>query len=591
MPFLVLLVPAVVVLLWYIDRTFVDTVWEDGFIYVPLIGRFLEGHLAPGDLFIHFGEHLLFGQAVLNLLNAKFLALDMRLDAVVSLTAYAATAAIIYAECSRVFSNIRAYLLGILFVPLGLLCFSLVSPPTLLMSTQFACGSAVALLIAWFLQQGFNTSTMDNPRPRWPLIGMLILIPLYFLVFSSAYFPGLVLGLGAMYLCRAIITRRWHIRHMVSLAAVIAACVMLYYWYVFQTTGLYSGQGSFLNRLSYYFSTGIFDTILSYIAGISSSVMDQHTIMERLPWEAGNVFLVLGGAMAIMGAVALWLFFKTGMYRKTYLPIYCMFYPLGIITSVRFGRGMIGGWGWMTNEWYSFQTKFFVIGAVWILLYALVEYMPRVRIEWASIVKLMKSWPIIFASVALAFIFACHAYANVAQWHRGPYVHIWLAEKRNALLFPEFYDNPANVILWPEASMIEGRAILEKHELSCFSPRGLADIFAGSPDGVLYISGWYTDNWVGRKGYAALMAQAEGGVSFEGFVPDFISSNYVEVRLNDEVIFTGNLAGGVKTSFSGHSRKGINLIAVTCEREVAPASIGVNPDLRPLAFWLSIQRQ
>jgi hypothetical protein len=589
-PFLVLLIIAVLILLWYIDRTWVNTVWEDGFIYVPLIGRFLDGHLALGDLFVRFGEHLLFGQTVLYLFDAKFLALDTRLDPVIFLVSFSTIAAIVYAECSRIFSTVRLYVLGILFVPLGLLCFSLVAPPEMLMSTQFACGTTVALLIAWFLQRDFGALAINGPRPRWPFFGMLIFIPLYFLFFSGAYFPGLVIGVGAMYACRIIITRQWHMRHMMPVITVIVSCMLLYFWYVLMVPGLYSGQGSTLSHLGHFF-TDISNTFLSYIAGIGSSVIDQHTIMDRLSAETvQTAFLVFGGAMTIIGIVALWLFFKTKMYRKTYLPIYCMFYTLGIITAVRFGRGTIGDWTLLTNEWYSFHLRFFAIGVVWILLYALMEYRQQIHINWANLVKL-KSWSVAFVLGALVFIFVCQGYANVAQWHRGPYVHTWLVEKRNALLFTEFFDNPADVVLWSSAEFTQDRIILEKYQLSCFSPQALANIFASSPDGILRISGWYDDDWVSRKGYAALNTEADGDISFEGFSPNFISSNNIEVRLNDEIIFAGDIAGGDKVSFSGHLQKGLNTIAVTCEKEVVPASIEINPDQRLLALRILIQAQ
>ena len=585
MPFLVILVPVVIVLLWYIHRTYVDTVFLDGFIFVPLIDRFLEGNWSLSDLFSPSWEHLLVGYGTLSLFNAKFLALDMRLDPVMFLAAYAFTAAIVYAECSRVSNTVRSYMLGILFVPLGLLCFSLVAPPMMLMSTQFAWGSAVALLIAWFLQRDFNTSAVDPPRPRWPLIGMLVLMPLYFLGFSSAYFPGLVLGLGAMYIFRALLTGKWRERRIILVAVVVTVCVLLYGYYMFVAPPLSPGQMPISNSSAHYF-TDPAGTIMSYLAGIGSGLIDIHTLELTTP----SVILVIGGVMVVISAVALWLFVRTGMYRKTYLPVYCMFYSLGVMTAVRVGRGLYGDWGFITGEWYSFHLRFFVIGVVWILLYVIYERVRRSRVGEVRLVE-WRSWPVVFAISAILFVGACHAAANIAQWQRGLSVHAWLEEKRNALLFPEFYDNASDLLYVSAEDLTKYRAILEKHSLSCFSPRGWADVVADSRDGILRFSGWYDDDWVGRKGYAVFTAQAEGEVSFEGFVPDFIDSNYVEVSLNDEVIFTGELAGGDRTSFSGHVRKGRNVIAVTCEREASPASLGVNPDLRPLAFRLSIQFQ
>jgi hypothetical protein len=582
LPFLIFLVPVVIVLLLYINRTFVDTVFLDGFIFVPTIGSFLEGNVRLGDLIVRFGEHLIFGYGALSLLNAKILALDMRLDPVMFMAAYTMTAAIVYAECSRVFNHVRLIIFGILFVPLGLLCFSLVAPPGMSMTTQFAWGSAVALLIAWFLQRDFDTSKESRHRPYWPIIAILILVPIYFLIFSGAYFPGLVLGLGAMYVFRAFITGCWRDRGLVILAAVIVICALSYYYYVFVAFHLYSGQGSLWNHIAHLFTDPI-DTGKYYLAGIGAGLIDLHTLERANP----EIFLVLGGVMAVVSAVALWLFVRTGMYRKTYLPVYCMFYSLGVMIAVHVGRGLIGNWGWIANDWYSFHLRFFTIGVVWILLYVIYERVCRSRVGEVRLVE-WRSWPVVFAISAILFVGACHAAANIAQWQRGLSVHAWMAEKRNALLFPEFYDNADAVLLWPPEDVAKCRAILEEHELSCFSPRGWADVVADSRDGILRF-GWDRDDWIGRKGYAVLIAQDEATISFDGYMPEFIPKNYVEVRLNDEVIFAGDLAGGARLSFAGHLRKGRNIITVNCERAVSPSSLGINPDMRPLALHLNIQ--
>lgn len=198
---------------------------------------------------------------------------------------------------------------------------------------------------------------------------------------------------------------------------------------------------------------------------------------------------------------------------------------------------------------------------------------------------------VVFVVVSLVFIFSCQMVANVAQWERGPSIHAWLEEKRNVLLFPQYANNVSDVLLWPEEEIAKDRTILEQHALSSFSPRGgLADVFADSPDGIYRFSGWYSDDWIGCQGYAVFNSESESEISFDGFVPEFIPTNNVEVRLNNYVVFVGDLAGGARTSFTGHLRKGINVVNVTSEREVIPASLGINPDLRPMAFHLIINR-
>jgi hypothetical protein len=202
-----------------------------------------------------------------------------------------------------------------------------------------------------------------------------------------------------------------------------------------------------------------------------------------------------------------------------------------------------------------------------------------------------KSWLIAFVLVSLVFIFGCQIMANVAQWNRGPFVHAWMEDKRNALLFPQFFENVSSVLLWPEGEVALDRMILKQYKLSAFSQQNIAEIIAGNPDHILRFPNWYDDNWIGRQGYAIMNAESEDNVSFDGYAPEFIPKNHIEVRLNNETIFARDMAGGEKVSFDGGLRKGTNEVAVSCDREVSPVSIGVNSDARPIAFRLLINRK
>lgn len=588
LPFLIILTPAVFMMLWYINRTYINTVFLDGFFFIPTIGSFLDGNWAAfGDFFNPAGTHILAGYGIFNLLNAKFLALDTRLDAVMFIIAYITIAAVIYAECSKIWSAVRSYMLSILFIPLGLLCFSLVSPPGILMTVQFVWGSALALLIACLFQREFNASTANIPRSRWLLVIMFILILLYFLFFSGSYFPGLISGLAAMYIFRALLTKKWCERRIILAAAIIGICALLYSLYVL--TPQSGQQGLATNGVVRYFTDPI-DTIKFYIAGFGASLMDQFTLMDRYPFETvKSIYLVIGSIMTVIGVAAIWLFIRTKMYAKTYLPIYFMFYPVGIMTVVRTGRGELG-WQWIINNWYSFHLKFFVIGVVWILLHALAERILHVHTGKICLAK-FKSWSVAFILAALAFIFVCHIPANIAQWRRSPYVRAWLEEKRSALLFPEFFDPSIDVLYWPKEDLAKSRDVLKKYSLSSFSPKEWGNIVTDSHDGIIRSGDWYGDGWIGYKGYGVFMAREEGKISFEGYMPEFIPNNHIEVRLNDKVIFSGDFVGGSRPSFIGYSQKGRNIIAITCKRAISPASLGINSDARLLAFRLSVRME
>ena len=421
--------------LWYIRRTFIDLAFEDALMHLPMIGDFLSGHGSLRELVGPFyGGHLLFGYRVLMLVNARFFSLDMRLDPVMSVAASAAMAAVIYAEfTSRLKETLRPLTSGLLASPLVMLCFSLVAPPVMLMTTQFVWGTLAALLIAWLLQRDFRRDPHDTRVFTANNVGAMVLSVIYFLALSGAYFPGFLAGVIAMVAVRWIVGRRRPERRLWVAGSVIFASAVIYTWFANRS----AGQGTASGGLRTFF-THPSDTLLSYVTGLGASLVDIHT----LEGHSQVIWLVLGFALLALTVAALVAYFRLRLYEMSYVPLYCLAYPLGVITMVRIGRSDLGGWSWMGNEWYLFHYRFFVIGLVWILLYAAVAVVRRgwrPAREWKSMGTLVALLVVLTAIL----VGGTHLIANGKQWRRGPYVKYWLEDKRNALLFPKYYDDPS----------------------------------------------------------------------------------------------------------------------------------------------------
>jgi hypothetical protein len=557
--------------------------FADGLLPVPMIGRFLAGSWSWADLLGRpFGEHLLFGYRAIELINAKLFSFDLRVDAMLFVVAFAVTAAIIYAEFSRAFAVVTTQLLVPLFLPVGLLCFSLVAPPGGFMTTQFVLGAALALLVAWLLERDWEDPLARvGGRPIWPVVSALALLPVYFFVFSGAYFPGFLLGIVAMYAFHSLLSHaKW--REPRTLAVLLASLACAAGYLVVLTTFGLSTQSTDSSGIANFFSDPA-NTALSYLAGIGASVIDIHTV-ER---SSSSILLVVGGLMAATGMVAVWLFIRTRMYLKTYLPVYCIFYTLGIITSVRMGRGLLGDWTWPANEWYAFHMRFFAIGVAWILLYALVEALERIRRRETRPASLA-SWPIVFVTLAVATFGAIQLEANVAQWQRGPSVQQWYDQKRLALLYPQLFDAPAEILLASPADIAAARAVFQQFGLSSFSSAGSTPGASAAGLSVIRGGGWYSDDWVGTEGRAAFTTPVEMDAQFTVSVPEFIPANGVVVRVDDNVVFDASVTGGTTRTFSAHLQQGVNVVRVTCEHAVSPASLGAGADVRPLGCQVTV---
>jgi len=269
--------------------------------------------------------------------------------------------------------------------------------------------------------------------------------------------------------------------------------------------------------------------------------------------------------------------------------VYCIFYTLGIITSVRMGRGLLGDWTWVANEWYAFHMRFFAIGVAWILVYALVQAVQRIRRREARLVS-WTSWPIVFVGLAVLGFGAIQLGVNVAQWHRGPWVQQWFEQKRLALLYPQLYDVPAETLSASPADVAAARAVFQQYDLSSFSSPYSMPGSDRTGFGVLRLDGWSSDDWVGLEGSAALTTPIAADVRLTVLVPEFIPANRLVIRLDDRVVFDASVAGGTTRSFTAHLHQGRNVVRVTCQHAVSPASLGVSGDLRPLGCQVTVRK-
>ena len=579
-PFFLVALPGLVLSLIYVGRSWTDVVFLDGFIQVPIIGQFMAGHLPWGELLQPRGEHVLLGYGLFSLFNARFLGLDMRLDPVAFALSFLLLSGVVYLEFSKALKTEKSWLLTAAFLPLALIGFSLTAPPLMLMATQFSWGASLAVLVGWLLQKEFDRPPGFAARLSRPLLGALLGVVVYYLVFSGSYFPGLLFGLAGMIIFRCAAERQkpdWR-AGTVILTAVI--CSSLYVYRVFVVEP-WPESVSMSQRISHLVNTPR-DTFLTYLAGIGAGVVDGHSVENNMP-----ALLYLGGAMLLITGFAFWLFFKARMHRATYLPIFCIFYTLGVISAVRLGRGQIGDWRWIANEWYSFHLRLLCLGVTWILIFAIVgRWRARSAEETAD--GALAGWKVLIALASLAFIFTSHGFANYRQWNRGLGIRGWAEEKRRAMLYPEFTDQ--SVLLWPPTETAAARSVLEKYHLSSFSIHSLKDFFAIYPDGLIRFTGWGQDNWVAGNGSASFFSGKSGDVAVVGQLPPFIPSAKVDVFLNGKPIFSGKLSANQITSFAGKTQRGLNILTIQSNQSVAPAKAGSNGDMRPVSLHVNAIR-
>jgi hypothetical protein len=397
---------------------------------------------------------------------------------------------------------------------------------------------------------------------------------------GGAYFPGFLAGIGAMALARRLCRRKRLERRYWVVAAVILATAAGYSWFASQS----AEQGNAAGGLRLYFSNAG-DTILSYITGVGASLVDSHT----LEGHSQTIWLMLGFLLLALAVCAVVLFVRLRLYEQSYLPMYCLAYPLGVITMIRVGRASFS-WEWMGNEWYAFHYRLFAVGVVWILISAAVVV---VRRGWRPSLSWRNGGTLVMVLVVATAVVvgASHLIANGKQWRRGPYVRYWLEDKRNALLFPQYYKDPSGVLLPPKGGLEESRAVLERHHLSSFSAHSMAALNDASGYTVIPLDGWSGDGWIGRQASGAVLAETDGSVTMTARVPDFLPRNRVEVKVNGQTVFAGEISAGDERTFTAAVTEGLNEIDVVTGRTASPLALGIGRDERELGVLVTVLPQ
>lgn len=573
-PLLVSLVVGLLVSAFYVRRTYVDVVLLDGFAHVPFVDQVLDGDATLSSVTAEpfFGEHLYLGYRAIMILNGALFDLDMRLDPVLFVFAYAAVAVLYHLEIVKVTGRGGRWPLWLVSAGVIFLCFSLVAPPLMLMTTQFVLACTVAIGIAVLAQRG-----VYDGRHRLPWLAALALLPVYFLL-SGAYFPGLLAGLVGMHVARGLIERRgWLDRRYLALLGTALLCAAAYAGLL---VGTQEGQGESVSGGLFSFLADSGRFVLVYLAGLSAAVLDSHTL-ER---SSDTLLVVVGSLMAATTALALLLFWRTRMYERTYLPIFSIFYSLGIMTAVLAGRGDRTGWRGITAEWYAYHLRFLVIGVVWVLLHALVQALTARGPAAGRPAR--RAAQVLGIAAGLTLVTATQAYGNQAQWERGPHVKAYYAEKQRALVYPELYPDDSAVLLWPAPALDEAREALREHQLSAFSE---VDLDTLEQDAAPVTGGdWYSDGWIGRQGQAVLRASTSRTLNLQLDAAPFIPTNRITVRLGDRVILAEELGAGASLRLAVPLAAGVNVLRIEAATAVSPESLGLSPDERPLSVYATL---
>jgi hypothetical protein len=145
-----------------------------------------------------------------------------------------------------------------------------------------------------------------------------------------------------------------------------------------------------------------------------------------------------------------------------------------------------------------------------------------------------------------------------------------------ARIDPATIDQRTAVFMWVDSSQSPARLVTSDSKRTGF--------------GLPSFDGWSADGWVGLEGRAALTTPVAADARLTLSVPGFIPANQIVVRVDDRVVFDASVAGGTTRSFNAHLYQGLNIVRVTCQHAISPASLGISGDIRSLGCRVTVQK-
>jgi hypothetical protein len=557
----------------YINRSLIDVAFLDGLMPLPMVEKYFQGNLSFKDINMNWGEHRLIGYSLIFLFNTIFFHLNMKLESYIFLMSYLIIGLILY----FVYKDFLVKALNkkvnkwmtFSYLPILFLIFSLVHPPGMLMTTQFIVGTLFFVTTSVYLNKIFLGS-----KRNIDLIFFLMFMLIYILIFSGANFGGMLLGFLISFLLKIFIFEKK--KPSLFLTISIIYTILLVTSYIFLNT--FDNDGVSLLEKVFIFFSRFGESFLSLLAGISATTLDIHTFEELLGGR--NVFVLINGSVLfLLGMYSAYKYIFLKIYRFSYMPIFLIMYSLGFIFISRLGR-LDGGWMWPMNDWYSLHLYFYLIGILWILFYDVFEKYTQLSTKSLKIFFKNYLWTLIIFIFSIFWIFSFQLTSNLAQWRRGPYVREWLETKRMALI--DQTDENLEALLWTKEESLKAIDILKKYKLSVFRDGGYVD----KQNGLVKLSGWNSDGWIGRDAKIMIVDSKEGILSMNFYIPADVFNDVYKNSIVLKIINGEKIIGQREFVVDSFNKGPIDVIFDIPKNEVLNLEIKLDKSFVPVNYGL-----
>ncbi len=459
-----------VVYIIYCKVTFVELPHMTWFDQIPLADLYYSGKLQISDLFSRYGEHGMLANNLIYLVNVIFFHGTTLFDVYLNDFNVMVSGGLLIYSTIKTLEPRRSMIFWVMVE--SVFMFSFFQASSGAMETQVRLGLLFFLLAMLMVDQELG----ENECSKLHFAVTEILIVLSINVFGTLYSFAGVPCVWAIIIFLFFKNRKWGKRSII-IASTYLATIPIYLIEYGDFLRGESGIGASLLSVFLHPIELMKGVFAWYANGVLGWAFHESSIYRA------TFFLAVGAVVFILTLLSVILFFREQMYKKTWLPLMCIVYGIGVFTLVLLGRA--DGWEWFSNEWYTVHIKISIASTIWIFAYSSIDK------------KGMK----IGAFSACIFLLAIGIVGNVYTIKRAPSVHNYYVEKQKYLYIDNEADMPVNEagetpLLHSLNATMNSIDIMKKYNLSVYQ---YWDAFEACPTtrstGIKYITGKYDDGW------------------------------------------------------------------------------------------------
>ena len=399
-----------VVIFTYVWTTATDLAFRDDMYLIKggFVESYCKGTLIFADIWRPAAATRILGYNILQIANIKWFSMDSRLIVLLIPSLMLCSALLIYRDYRKTLTPERSpEFISAMFFVLTLIIFNVIQWEGLTFGYGFVFQSPMPFFIASFVSLELFLSR--GSRKYWPLA--FILPVLAVLVFGGSHAFAFAPALGATFLCY-LLTRRsrltkdfWFRSFTISIFLAVVAFLYMY-------------------KIHYndYFpnSSHRVDIILSYslealqflLAAFGASVVG---VDAAAAYFSIHAIVLIGLVVLLLYTLALFFFFRSRMYERTYLPFFLImqtFFYLLLMTMGRFVYGIDYG---MASR-YTCVSVYGLVALAWIFIFILARPLRPTALLKGTI---FTGFVMIFAGLLLT---------AVVEWRIQPYRKIYFEQ-------------------------------------------------------------------------------------------------------------------------------------------------------------------